>query len=252
MDIAPFTKLLDRLAQSKSAYGSPIDPRDNMCSEGRQEHYYAVGQDALWNIIQSMMSAGISNVARFLDFPSGFGRATRFVRAAFPDTPIDVGDIWREAVTKCAELYNATIVEVEDNFCDISSSKYSVIFCGSLLTHLPEKRAIELLNFFMSRLEVGGIAIVTCSGRKNISWELNHFNEKVFETREELEALKSAYWSGSYAFKNYPGQDGYGRSFTPVSWFHSYVVDRPELSIVRFAERGWDDNQDVVTIKRHA
>ena len=243
-------RLLERLSLGEAAYKSPIHPKDNMHSVGRTEPYYDVGRDALWNIVQSMLAANLTDARRFLDFPSGFGRVTRFIRAAFPDADIDVGDIWDEAVESCAATYRARKIEVQGDLRTIVSGQYDVIFCGSLLTHFNEAKSNELLDFFASRLTVGGVMIVTCSGRKNLAHEATSFNKAVFETRENLERLTKTYRDGAFAYVDYPGQSGYGRSFTPVSWFHSWVVDKPDFAIVRFAERGWDDNQDVITFKR--
>lgn len=221
-----------------------------MRSPGRDQHYYSVGRDGVWNIVQSMMAAGLTNAPRILDFPSGFGRVTRYIRAAFPDADIYVGDTWAAAVNKCADTFSATKIDAGDDLRIINAPKFSVIFCGSLLTHFPEAKAKTLLDFLAGLLERGGVMIVTCSGRKNLAHETTHFNSAVFQTPEVLTALTEDYRAGKYAYVDYPGQKDYGRSFTPISWFHSYVVDRSDLAIVRFAERGWDDNQDIVTIKK--
>jgi tetratricopeptide (TPR) repeat protein len=246
----PFAALVVRLRVRDQVYGSPIHPQDEMCSPGREQHYYSVGLDALWNVIQSMMSAGLSDARRILDFPSGFGRVTRYLRAAFPETQIDVGDIWEAAVTHCAATYRANRIEVKPDFKDIDAPNYDVIFCGSLLTHLPEPQGERLLDFFAGHLEIGGVMIVTFCGRKNISHEMQNFNEKMFGVRDNLDRIAAIYNEGKYSFADYPGQSGYGRAFVPISWFQGYIKKNPQLVIVRMAERGWDDNQDVIALKR--
>jgi SAM-dependent methyltransferase len=204
----------------------------------------------LWNIIQSMMEAGLPRAPRILDFPSGFGRVTRYIRAAFPDSELFVGDVWTEAVTDCAATYGAQVVEVTPDLRDIQCPQFDVIYCGSLLTHFPESRGKELLDFFVEHLNPGGIAIVSCSGRKNLEHERTHFNTAVFGDTDTLARLTAEYYAGRYAYIDYPGQEGYGRSFTPLPWFSAYVRDRLELRLARFAERSWDDNQDMATIQR--
>lgn len=245
-----FIDLLKLLDVHNTVVGTQIHPSDNMCSTGRESHYYDVGRDALWNIIQSMMAAGIYNPSRILDFPSGFGRVTRYIRSAFPNITIDVGDIWDEAVNYTSTEFSANKIKVDREFTKINAQKYDVIFCGSLLTHLPEHKGIELLEFFREHLTIGGIMIVTCCGRKNLQHEFSNFNSGVFGSLENLQKLNDEYYSGLYAFTNYPGQIDYGRSFTPISWFHSYVANKDDLIISRFSERGWDNNQDVLTLKR--
>ena len=246
----PFAALVARLRVRDEVYGSPIHPQDNMGGPGREQHYYSVGLDALWNIILSMMSAGLADARRILDFPSGFGRVTRYLRSAFPDARIDVGDIWDAAVSHCAATYRANRIEAKPEFRNIEAANYDVIFAGSLLTHLPETQGYALLDFFADHLEVGGIMVVTFCGRKNLRREKEHFNEKVFGSRENLARITVVYDEGQYAFADYPGQSGYGRAFVPLSWFQRYIAKNPQLLIVRLAESGWDNNQDVVTLMR--
>ena len=112
----PFAALVTRLRVRDEVYRSPIHPQDNMAGPGREQHYYAVGLDALWNIILSMMSAGLADARRICDFPSGFGRVTRYLRAAFPDARIDIGDIWEAAVSHCAVTYRANRIEAKPGF----------------------------------------------------------------------------------------------------------------------------------------
>ena len=176
----------------------------------------------------------------------------RYLRAAFPEAELHVGDLWTEATEWTARQFRADIIAGNADFSARFAARYDVIFCGSLLTHLPEHLSIKLLDFLTEHLAVGGIALVTACGRKNLEWEKSHFNAKVFSTPEHLAALTQDYFEGRFAFTPYPGQTDYGRSFTPVSWFHNYVVKRPDLVMTRFSERAWDDNQDVVTLKRIA
>ena len=124
-----------------------------------------------------------------------------------------------------------------------------MIFCGSLLTHLPETQGNALLDFFADHLACG-IMVVTCCGRKNLRHEMQHFKEGVFGTPENLARIAWISEEGQSAFADYRGQSGYGRAFVPVSWFQHYVAKNPQLLIVRLAEGGWDNNQDVVTLKR--
>ena len=229
---------------------TPIHEKDNMRSAGRDEHYFSVGRDALRNILISMVEARLFKVQRILDFPSGYGRVTRWLRAGFPEAEIHVGDIWTDAVKWAATEFRADIIEGNKDFSARFDVQYDVIFCGSLLTHLPAPMGLKLLDFLRSQLSVGGIALVSACGRKNLEWERTHFNEKVFETPERLAELTRVYESGRYAFAPYPGQTDYGRSFTPIPWFHDYVVSNPGIVMTRFSERAWDDNQDLLVLKR--
>jgi 2-polyprenyl-3-methyl-5-hydroxy-6-metoxy-1,4-benzoquinol methylase len=244
--------LMQRLDVEGVVKRSPIHEKDNMRSADRDEHYFSVGKDALRNVLMSMVESKIYTARRILDFPSGYGRAARWLRAAFPEAEIHVGDVWADAVKWTASQFRADIIEGNADFSARFGVQYDVIFCGSLLTHLPGPLALKLLDFLAAHLTVGGIALVSASGRKNLAWDKSHFNAKVFETPERLAELTRDYDEGRYAFAPYPGEKYYGRSFTPVSWFHRYVVNRPNLIMTRFCERSWDDNQDMLTLKRIA
>jgi SAM-dependent methyltransferase len=247
-----YVDLFRKLDIDQAIRRSPIHEKDNMRSPNRENHYYDVGIDALKNVLLSMASEKMFSAEAILDFPSGYGRVARYLRGAFPDAKIHVGDIWQDAVTWTANQFRADIIEADADFSARFAARYDIIYCGSLLTHLPEHLGHKLLDFLTSHLSVGGLALITACGRKNLAREASHFNERVFETRERLTALTNEYYRGAYAFAPYPGETNYGRSFTPISWFHDYIVKRPDLTITRFAERGWDDNQDVVTLKRIA
>lgn len=253
MDIETQIKLIRKqYVDEVSGLVTEIDERDNMRSAGRDEHYYSVGRNALHNVVLSMIESDVTQCRAFLDFPSGFGRVTRYMRAAFPEANIHVGDIWKEATTWAAEKFNATIIEANPDFSARMAHRYEVIFCGSLITHIAADQGTRLLDFFTAHLAVGGIAIVSTSGKKNLAHEATRFNEAVFGTPEKLAALTEAYFRGEYAYCDYPWQAGYGRSFIPVSWFHEYAAKKPEIVLTRFSERAWDDNQDIVVFKRIA
>lgn len=231
---------------------TPIHEKDNMRSPNRENHYFSVGLDGLRNVLLSMAEARLYEPKTILDFPSGFGRVARYLRAAFPEVTLHVGDTWPDAVKWAASQFRADIIHSTSDFSARFSTRYDVIFCGSLLTHLDEVRAKKLLDFLTAHLAVGGIAIVTSAGRKNLAHEKAHFNAKVFETPEKLESLTKSYYDGNYAYVDYPWATNYGRSFTPTPWFHNYILNRTDLAWIRYSERAWDDNQDVVTLKRLA
>lgn len=241
--------LMTRISSSDQLVDREIHPKDNMHSAGRTDAYYSVGQDALWNVAQAMMAYGLADAKTILDFPSGFGRVTRYLRAAFPDASIDVGDVWQEAVDHCAAQFSAKIVEIQPDLRTIIAGEYDVIYCGSLLTHFGEEKARELLDFLSAHLKIGGVALISCCGRKNLNREFQHFNANVFVSTDNLKSLSDNFYSGGYAFAPYPGETNYGRSFTPVSWFWSYMANRTDLTF-RYAERSWDDNQDMFVLNR--
>ena len=56
--------------------------------------------------------------------------------------------------------------------------------------------------------------------------------------------------NGRYGYVDYEGQKGYGFSLIPGDWIAREVSRRADICQVAFVERGWDDHQDVVAIRR--
>ena len=64
-----------------------ISPNDGMF-RGNLTHYFGVGESAV-KVIQNAMKVAnktVSDVKKILDFPSGYGRVLRSIRANFPDS----------------------------------------------------------------------------------------------------------------------------------------------------------------------
>jgi len=76
------------------------------------------------------------------------------------------------------------------------------------------------------------------------------FDEAVFGSHENLERVAQDYADSKYAFLECRGPSGGGRSFVPAAWFQQYVAKNPQLIIARFREGSWDDNRDMITLKR--
>ncbi|WP_373458513.1 class I SAM-dependent methyltransferase [Neorhizobium huautlense] len=94
--------------------------------------------------------ANKKELKRILDFPCGHGRALRYLRAAYPDADIFVSDINEPGVEFCRTQFGArpfrSYVELENT--ELTPSM-DLIWCGSLLTHLDERRSKLLIHKFL-------------------------------------------------------------------------------------------------------
>ena len=92
----PFDQRLDLMRQIWKTYcAKPIDttisPEDDMFHrewDVNKTVYLNTGAVALSIIAQAMLSCGKVNLGTILDMPCGFGRVTRHLRAAFPQSKI--------------------------------------------------------------------------------------------------------------------------------------------------------------------
>ena len=100
-------------------------------------------------------------MAEFLDFPSGYGRVLRFLRAMFPNSDITAAEIDRRAFTLLPTfLRHSPFVKIP--FSDLNlSRRFHLVWCGSLLTHIDEQAASDLLQFFHDDLSDRGLCVFT-------------------------------------------------------------------------------------------
>lgn len=103
-------------------FGS-ISEGDNMFlrnDPSAHEKYCGVGLNALMLIRQILHTQNLLPKT-ILDLPSGYGRVTRFRRAAYPYATIYASDINIDATRFCAS-FNATPLPTQGNFNDIEQA----------------------------------------------------------------------------------------------------------------------------------
>ncbi len=130
------------------------------------------------------------------------------------------------------------------------SDQFDLIWCGSLLTHLPEEKFRDALRLFSRSLAPGGIAVVTTHGRYS-PW----FGRENYLPGPRFVVAERSFYRRGFGYIDYseepgPGTGNYGITLSAPS----YVVDALEedlsIRIVSFTERGWNDHQDVVVFTK--
>ena len=228
-----------------------IHTSDNMNMSTR-ERYFEVGRSGISAISKALLCSDVKTVNNVLDFACGFGRVCRYLRAAFPDSDFTVSDIWKEAVNYTSSSFNATPHCATSNFSYIKfDRKFDLIWCGSLVTHIPEKSATELLDSFANHLEKDGLIVFTIHGR-NMYQRRKSKSMTYNISDDDFKQMENSYVSGKYAFSTYQKKtvygDNYGISITPLGWIYNYLLNRGQLSLKAYIEKGWDNHQDVVAI----
>jgi SAM-dependent methyltransferase len=126
----------------------------------------AVGEEALAIVLQALLLCGRTSVGRILDMPCGFGRVARHLRSAFPNARIYGCDLYDDRITFCAEQFGTIPIKSREHFQNIVfPEQFDLIWCGSLLTHLPAALFKEALQLFSRSLAENGLAIITLLGR---------------------------------------------------------------------------------------
>ncbi len=223
-----------------------ISPRDAMHGNDL-DAYYEVGLSALRCVDAGLAAAGAPPPRTILDLPSGHGRVLRWLAVHFPHAGLTACDLDRDGVDYCARAFRA---EPADSAVDLAAlalpRRFDLAFCGSLATHLDAEPIRALLGFFSRHLEPGGVLVTTTHGAESVR-RLETGDSDYGLGPERSASLLAALRAEGFGYVDYPGASGYGISLTPPEWVRGQLRDAG-LREVRFAERGWDDHQDVFAL----
>ena len=236
-----------------------LDKNDKENTESSQwhlDHYFDVGIDALRIVVEALIKNKLEPPRKILDFPSGSGRVTRHLKAFFPEASIVACDLYQEHVAFCESALGVKGVISKARLSDVKfDEKFDLIFCGSLLTHLPESKFVEALDLMERSLSDRGIAIATLQGRHSLfvqgeKWK--YIEDELFDVaKKEFEKHGFGYVDYAYSFKSkFDQQENYGVTLCAPNWILKDLEARPSVRILGYFEREWDDHQDVVVFGR--
>lgn len=242
-------------AQQISDIVSPLDDMSHPDWDRDRSHYQSVGFNAVELILSAMLSCRKTSIGAILDMPCGFGRVTRHFAAAFPQSRLYACDLYDDRIDFCSKQFGATAFKSNQDFRKITfPEKLDLIWCGSLLTHLPEPEFKNALRLFVDNLADGGIAIVTTLGRASpfVQREMFPYLSKTIYESSEIEATFNRdgfgyadYNQGAQFFE----QDQYGIAFISPSFVLKCLEDE-SVTVRGLSERGWDDQQDAIVIQK--
>lgn len=234
---SPHRKLLE-LVETR------ISPNDGMYI-GNGNHYYRVGLSAIDCIEQALIAARITTVRNVLDLPCGYGRVLRFLIHRFPDAKFVACELDRDGVEFCAEFLGAEAAYSEPDLSRLSLGReFDLIWCGSLVTHLDDKKIPALFEFFSRHLAVGGLVIFTAPGDRVMELMTSgQFDYGI--NRKKIPIVASSYRETGFGYTDYPYLANYGISLTSSYWIRNQVEKVGSLREVYYQPHGWDNHQDV-------
>jgi len=255
--LARYSALLDRY--QIDGFNRNIDPRDNenaFDSDWAVQHYFSTGADALRIIIKNLITVGLEPPRRILDFPCGSGRVMRHLRALFQEATIGACDLSWEHVEFCSKEFDAEPIMSSEDLSALDIGQWDLIFCGSLLTHLPEPLFWPTMDFMIRSLNPNGLAVVTLEGRRSIFLQDNRYK---LIGDEQFEFIRESYQKNGFGYSNYHqqfrdekfnAQDSYGVTIVRPDWLMAGLAKRDNVTIQSFTEADWDEHQDVIVLQK--
>jgi SAM-dependent methyltransferase len=229
--------------------GDNVDP----ANAGSLADYLRIGRNAIELILQAMLIANKTQVKTILDMPCGFGRVARHLAAAFPEAALWVCDLYEDQIAFCAEHFRGNPLLSKVNLSELSfPTPFDLIWCGSLLTHLPKPQFLNALRLFSRSLAPNGIAVVTTHGRFSPWFHHTHYK---YLSDERFIIAERGFYKNGFGFVDYADpvsidSPSYGISLSSAAFVLSAMEEDHSIRIVSFAETGWARHQDVLVFRK--
>lgn len=230
---------------------SPADGGMSSPTDKDVAHYWSDGASAMDMIFKAMMLGDVQDIESILDFPSGYGRILRHLKAAFPAATLTASDVDAHANSFCAETFGCSTLGSQPNLDAVQFERhFDLIWCGSLLTHLPEHRFRQCLSLFSRSLAPNGLAVFTIHGRYS-----SEFGRDNFLPLARWLPVAAAYRERGFGYGDYRDEvsgmtNEYGITLSSPSFVMACLEPDPSLRVLGFVERGWNDHQDVVIVQK--
>lgn len=223
-----------------------VHSADTMYEDSNALHYLSVGLSASRCIRETLSRTPAAyRVGSILDFPCGYGRVLRFLRAMFPTSEITAAEIDSTALDFCRRSFPVTTLLSKTTFSDVSlPHRFDLIWCGSLFTHIDEDASSNLLRFFHDHLSDQGVCVFTTQGQHSID-RLQSKKTTYGLTDNAQQKVIRDFLSKGYGYADYSNTPGYGIAAVSSQRIRELARGVGEWHEVLFLEHGWDNHQDV-------
>ena len=224
---------------------------DDMYVPGHAEHYITVGLSALGAITEALQASDRSMpVSSILDFSCGYGRVLRMLKAQFSEADIFASELNPTALAFCESAFSAQGFQSSVDFKQIEKTgQFDLIWCSSLIPHIDESSATDLLRFFHENLAPGGVCVFSTHGLKSLeALQAGMFSYNL--SAKAQEEVLAGYRRDGFGFGNYRFREGYGISLSSREKIEAMAASVGHWSEVMFKPNGWDNHQDLFVFCR--
>jgi len=221
--------------------------QDGMYERSAAREYLLVGLSALRAIEIALRAVRAEDrgVVTVLDFACGYGRVLRFLRARFSAARITAADKDPVALDFCRRAFSVHSIPSHAQFRTLAIPQtFDLIWCGSLITHIEENAAAELLTFFRDHLSPGGVCVVSTHGRRSAEWIRTRTRTYGLTVNAQRQVL-SQFDETGYGYADYRNHRGYGISLVSHERMLEIAQRLGTWREACYLEHGWFHHQDV-------
>jgi SAM-dependent methyltransferase len=240
-DQSPLTASLNR----------SVSPADEMVTPGAESDYFAIGERALELIKLAAKLSGRPDYQNILDLPCGHGRVMRWIQAHYPRATLTGCDLNQAGVDFCCEQFGAKGVYSDVDLSRVQfDAPFDLIWCGSLLTHLPVAKALTTLDQLLSWASEDAVIMFTTQGRYFSS--LLARDQGDFADNADIVSLLERYVADGAAFAPYyeDPQRRYGLMLMTPEFLTRHLQQFPQVILRAYLEQAWGVQDVVILYKK--
>ena len=245
------------LARPRTVAGVPgrVHPNDIMFATAggdRKGAYLGDGRNAL-SLLDDALTAvdrRVEDVESWLDFGCGYGRVLRFLVERADPQAIWVTDWDHEAAAFCVAEFGVHVFHPARGGTPVDADGFDVAYAFSILTHLPERAAVDVMALLGRVVRPGGLLVFTTHGETSVTWapELGRWCAGL------APAIRDEVSRNGFAYRSYPYYrgNGYGLAWHAPSYV-AEVMDRLHgdgLQPVSFLPGSFGRHQDTFVYRR--
>lgn len=229
-----------------------VSPQDTMVWPGMEEQYFDIGRRALELVMFSAQLCDKPHYPDILDLPCGYGRVLRWLRAHYDYARITACDLERNGVDFCRDQFGATGVYSQPDLRALPfQNQFDLVWCGSLLTHLPPAAWLTTLDCLIQWTRECGVIVFTTQGRF-FTTLLARGQDNIAENIDKDSLLRNFSRDGN-AFEPYfeEVEGRYGVAVTSPEYIGRVLQRYPNVIVRAYLEQAWGI-QDVVILYKKA